>query len=107
MRAGQTIFIAPSEIQNTQHLLNTGWMLATLDNQVSGIIPVNYIQGPQQVRKSTDIPTELQATIPVPLAPVKEEQPLDLPTQQQIFEPKLSNIPTTTAGIDETFSELM
>lgn len=48
IRSGQAIHIAPREIQNTQKLLNTGWVLATLDNQSSGIIPLNYVQGPQQ-----------------------------------------------------------
>lgn len=49
IRSGQAIYIAPREIQNTQKLLNTGWVLATIDNQTSGIIPLNYVQGPQQV----------------------------------------------------------
>ncbi len=49
IRSGQAISIAPREIQNTQKLLNTGWVLATVDHQTSGIIPLNYVQGPQQV----------------------------------------------------------
>lgn len=79
IRAGQDIYIAPREIQNTQQLLNTGWVLATLDNQtsgiinilekhhfyhfvnallfVSGIIPLDYVQGPQQLstKPNTDM----------------------------------------------------
>lgn len=63
MRQGQTIFIAPREIQNTQQLLNTGWVLATIDNQTSGIIPINYIQGPQQNRQNAD--ASLSSTVPL------------------------------------------
>lgn len=55
IRSGQAIYIAPREIQNTQKLLNTGWVLATLDNQTSGIIPLNYVQGPQQVAAKPNI----------------------------------------------------
>ena len=47
IRAGQTIYIAPTEIQNTQKLRNTGWALATLDHQTSGIIPLDYVERPQ------------------------------------------------------------
>lgn len=95
MRLGQTIYIAPREIQNTQQLLNTGWVLATIDNQTSGIIPLNYIQGPQQVRQSVKAPdTE-------PLANDFSEdatggQPtFEDPTQPIISaEPRICDIPT-------------
>lgn len=49
LRAGQSILIAPREIQNTQKLIGTGWILASLDNQTSGLIPINYITGPKQM----------------------------------------------------------
>ncbi|KAJ6627040.1 Peroxisomal membrane protein PEX13 [Pseudolycoriella hygida] len=55
IRSGQTIYIAPREVQNTQNLLNTGWVLATLDNQTSGIIPLNYVQGPQKIPSNTNV----------------------------------------------------
>lgn len=48
IRAGQTVLIAPRSVQVEQNLLNTGWVLATVDNAVSGVIPVNYIQGSKQ-----------------------------------------------------------
>lgn len=46
IRPGQTVFIAPREVQNTHKLLNTGWLLATVDNVTSGMIPVNYVAHP-------------------------------------------------------------
>lgn len=61
MRMGQTIYIAPREIQNTQHLLNTGWVLATVDNEMSGIIPLNYIQAPQQVKQQEPVLTPMSS----------------------------------------------
>lgn len=48
IRPGQTVYIAPREVQNTHKLLNTGWLLASVDCTVSGIIPVNYIEHPSQ-----------------------------------------------------------
>lgn len=48
IRAGQTVLIAPRAVQVEQNLLNTGWVLATVDNEVSGMIPVNYVQGSKQ-----------------------------------------------------------
>lgn len=45
IRAGQPVLIAPRTIQTEQNLLNTGWVLASVDNTVSGLIPVNYVQG--------------------------------------------------------------
>lgn len=91
MRQGQTIYIAPREIQNTQQLLNTGWVLATIDNQTSGIIPLNYIQGPQQVRQNVDATTPATepkdsseaATLGEPMMPEKP-----------IAEPRICDIPT-------------
>ena len=51
IRAGERILIAPKEIQNTQGMLNTGWGLATIDGQTAGIIPINYVKSPQQLRQ--------------------------------------------------------
>lgn len=70
LRSGQAIYIAPREIQNTQKLLNTGWVLATLDNHTSGIIPLNYVQGPQQVA------TKPNANM---MSSVEEMQPKNIP----------------------------
>lgn len=48
IRAGQPVLIAPKSVQVEQNLLNTGWVLASVDNTVSGLIPVNYVQGSKQ-----------------------------------------------------------
>lgn len=64
MTTGQTIYIAPREIQNTQQLLNTGWVLASIDNKSSGIIPLNYIQGPQQMQKQPSDEVPVPAVFP-------------------------------------------
>ncbi|XP_053687761.1 peroxisomal membrane protein PEX13 [Sabethes cyaneus] len=45
IRAGQPVLIAPKAVQIEHNLLNTGWVLATMDNTTSGLIPINYIQG--------------------------------------------------------------
>lgn len=45
IRAGQPILIAPRTVQTEQNLLNTGWVLASVDNTTAGLIPVNYVQG--------------------------------------------------------------
>lgn len=44
LKAGQLIKIAPKEIQQTNGLLKTSWLLASADNKTSGLIPVNYIK---------------------------------------------------------------
>jgi hypothetical protein len=43
------LLVAPKDVQNTQKLLNTGWVLASIDNKTSGLVPVNYIRGPKQL----------------------------------------------------------
>lgn len=57
IRAGQTVLIAPRAVQVEQNLLNTGWVLATVDNTVSGVIPVNYIQGSKQQQQQQQQPS--------------------------------------------------
>lgn len=86
LRSGQAIYIAPREIQNTQKLLNTGWVLATLDNQSSGIIPLNYIQGPQQV-----------ATKPQTMPSIVETQPKPMQEAGQVVNDS-NNIPASDNG---------
>lgn len=53
IRTGQSLLIAPREVQNTQKLIGTGWILASLDNQTSGLIPINYIAGPKQMANNS------------------------------------------------------
>lgn len=31
-------------MQQTHKLLNTGWALATIDDEISGLIPINYVR---------------------------------------------------------------
>lgn len=87
---GQTIYIAPREIQNTQHLLNTGWVLATIDNQTSGIIPLNYIQGPQQHRQNADA-QPYAANTPAEPKIFAEPNAMHIPPKDGVFEPKIYN----------------
>ncbi|SPP75667.1 probable peroxisomal membrane protein PEX13 [Drosophila guanche] len=51
LSAGQSLQVAPREIQQTLNLLNTGWALATTNGQTSGIIPISYVKSPQQLRQ--------------------------------------------------------
>ncbi|XP_061392762.1 LOW QUALITY PROTEIN: peroxisomal membrane protein PEX13 [Musca vetustissima] len=80
--SGQRVRIAPKEIQNTLGLLNTGWAMATTDGQNAGIIPINYVKSPQQMRQE-------QLTKPV----------LDVqPPQQEMAsmpQPQIPEMPTT------------
>lgn len=41
---GQILKLAPKEVQQTHKLLNTGWALATVDDKISGLIPINYVR---------------------------------------------------------------
>ncbi|CAO1332880.1 unnamed protein product [Diamesa serratosioi] len=44
IKAGQRIKIAPKEIQQANRLLQTNWLLGTIDGVNCGVVPVNYIQ---------------------------------------------------------------
>lgn len=100
MRAGQRITIAPKEIQNTLALLNTGWAIATTDGQKTGIIPINYVKSPQQMRQE-----QLSK-------PVQNVQPNNSPIHVPITEvnapqPSLMNLSTSafaTPPIQQQFS---
>lgn len=63
--AGQTIWLAPKEIQNEQGLLNTGWALASVDNTKSGLIPINYIRSPQKAAQTAPVPKPIIETSPL------------------------------------------
>ncbi|XP_055905152.1 peroxisomal membrane protein PEX13 [Eupeodes corollae] len=65
-QAGQRILVAPKEIQNTHQLMSSGWGLATIDGQTSGLVPINYLKTPSQVRQSTTIPIENSIPVIVP-----------------------------------------
>lgn len=86
LRAGQEVLVAPKEVQNTHKLLNTGWALASIDQNTSGLIPISYLQGPQQpaeprqslafnssvnsdvLSKPTAVDTTVQSTEPMSFA---------------------------------------
>lgn len=46
--AGEMVYVAPKEIQNSFRLMNTGWAMATKDFQTAGMVPINYLQRQQQ-----------------------------------------------------------
>lgn len=42
--AGEMVYVAPKEIQNSFRLMNTGWAMATKDFTTTGMVPINYLQ---------------------------------------------------------------
>lgn len=58
IRAGHPVLIAPKTVQVEQNLLNTGWVLASVDNTVSGLIPVSYVQGSKQLQPPQQPPQQ-------------------------------------------------
>ncbi|XP_016957507.1 probable peroxisomal membrane protein PEX13 isoform X2 [Drosophila biarmipes] len=64
LRAGQTLHVAPRDIQQTLNLLNTGWALATTNGHTSGIIPISYVKSPQQMRQ--EIQDQMKPVQPQP-----------------------------------------
>lgn len=77
IKNGETIFIAPKEIQNTQKLLNTGWALATLDGINSGLIPITYVQRLDRINQPT--------TITLPSVQTTTENKLQQNESQNLF----------------------
>lgn len=91
MIAGETITIAPREVQQTHKLLNTGWALATIDNQRSGLVPINHLlrknsaQPPQLPTENDEILINKVANMPslnVTSMGVGEEEPVSLDIHQ-------------------------
>lgn len=80
-RAGQNVVVAPRDVQSTHKLLDSGWVLASIDGVNSGLIPVNYIESVRQtkVKEVKQVPAEEIVTAPsnsneiVP-SPLREEQ---------------------------------
>lgn len=93
IRPGQVVHIAPRDVQNTHKLLNTGWLLATVDNVTSGMIPVNYIEHPSQ--KSAWSPTAAMpesAAAAAASVPVFTQLPPDAPP------PSIAAVSSTSTG---------
>lgn len=65
MQAGQKLIVAPREVQQTQKLLNTGWALASIDNQTSGLIPISYVR--RIVSNSNGMNETINSTPTVPM----------------------------------------
>ncbi|XP_005176981.2 peroxisomal membrane protein PEX13 [Musca domestica] len=88
--SGQRVIIAPKEIQNTLGLLNTGWAMATTDGQNAGIIPINYVKSPQQMRQEQLIKPALDIQ--------PQQAPQQMPIQQlshsnfEAQQPQLMNL---------------
>lgn len=69
VRAGQNIMVAPKNVQNTHKLLDSGWVLASIDGVTSGLIPVNYIESSRQAKakmNSNQNPLQEPAADPSP-----------------------------------------
>ena len=71
IRAGQTVLVAPREIQQTHNLLNSGWALATVNRENSGIIPINYI-----AQLKPNIPPNAESESVVNLEPASASAPI-------------------------------
>ncbi|XP_016988881.2 probable peroxisomal membrane protein PEX13 [Drosophila rhopaloa] len=112
LRAGQTLHVAPRDIQQTLNLLNTGWALATTNGQTSGIIPISYVKSPQQMRQ--EIQDQVKPAQPQPelmdlsagafaSPPLEQQMNYDFNLAAQQQEP-LGPPSTTTAVLGEGFA---
>lgn len=66
---GQLIQLAPREVQQTHKLLNTGWALATIDNKISGLVPINYVRRVESKPhhdQTNPMPEQQQTSMTVP-----------------------------------------
>lgn len=95
IRANQQIFVAPREVQNTHRLLNTGWLLATVDKVSSGIIPVNYIEAPTQKPPTWTPPTTIPEQPIADAMPTIDQSQFTDPTAYDYaaIAPKITDIP--------------
>ncbi|XP_034476570.1 probable peroxisomal membrane protein PEX13 [Drosophila innubila] len=112
LRAGQSIQVAPREIQQTLQLLNTGWALASTNGQNSGIIPINYVKSPQQIRQERQEPIKPTQPQPelmnlsanaFPTPPFDQQMNYDFNLAAQQQEP-LGPPSTATTILDDAFA---
>ncbi|EDV36443.1 uncharacterized protein Dana_GF12959 [Drosophila ananassae] len=112
LRAGQTLQVAPREIQQTLNLLNSGWALATTNGQTSGIIPINYVKSPQQMRQELQGQAKVNQPQPglmdlssgaFPAPPMDSQMNYDFNLAAQQQEP-LGPPSTTDAVLEEGFA---
>lgn len=112
LRAGQSVQVAPREIQQTLQLLNTGWALATTNGQSSGLIPINYVKSPQQMRQERQEPVKPLQPQPelmnlsanaFPTLPIDQQMNYEFNLAAQQQQP-LGPPSTTGAAFDEGFA---
>ncbi|XP_017868145.1 PREDICTED: probable peroxisomal membrane protein PEX13 [Drosophila arizonae] len=112
LRAGQNVQVAPREIQQTLHLLNTGWALASTNGQNSGLIPISYVKSPQQLRLERQEPVKPLPPQPelmnlsasaFPNPPVDQQMNYEFNLAAQQQQP-LGPPSTTATAFDEGFA---
>ncbi|XP_017001082.3 peroxisomal membrane protein PEX13 [Drosophila takahashii] len=114
LRAGQTLHVAPRDIQQTLNLLNTGWALATTNGQTSGLIPISYVKSPQQMRQEIQAQDQAKPVQPQPelmdlsagafaSPPLEQQMNYDFNLAAQQQEP-LGPPSTTAAALGEGFA---
>lgn len=64
VRCGQNVVVAPKNVQNIHKLLDSGWVLASVDGVTSGLIPVNYIESTKQAKLKEPVSTPNMPSIP-------------------------------------------
>ncbi|XP_067626415.1 peroxisomal membrane protein PEX13 [Eurosta solidaginis] len=96
MQCNQPLLIAPKEIQNTLGMLNTGWAVAsTVDLQSVGIIPINYVKSPQQLREEQQ---QLQQKHYIQQQPSIPTNPTQLTNSKIGNEPQISLMDLSTSA---------
>lgn len=64
VRCGQNVVVAPKNVQNIHKLLDSGWVLASVDGVTSGLLPVNYIESTKQAKLKEPVSTPNMPSIP-------------------------------------------
>lgn len=64
VRCGQNVVVAPKNVQNIHKLLDSGWVLASVDGVTSGLIPVNYIESTKQAKLKEPVSAPNMPSIP-------------------------------------------
>jgi len=80
VRMGQNIMVAPKNVQHTHKLLDSGWVLASIDGIISGLVPVNYIESTKQAKNKERI----SPTLPIIQEPTKEHTESDAQRTKEV-----------------------
>ncbi|XP_017472822.1 PREDICTED: probable peroxisomal membrane protein PEX13 [Rhagoletis zephyria] len=87
IQCNQPLLIAPKEIQNTLGMLNTGWATAcTVDRQSVGIIPINYVKSPQQLREEQLQQQHIQQQLPMMKSMTQKEPKINTEPQPSLMD---------------------